>query len=308
MPLTVREARRDDRDDVAAFTRATWTDRDEEDYLPAVFPDWVAGDGETSQTFVADVDGTAVGVVRVVLQSPDEAWVHGMRVDPSFRGHDAATHLANRSFAWARERDASVARNMVFSWNVAGLGHSRAVGFEPATEFRWAEPDPNPDAETDAAPVVEAAAATDVDAADAWRFFTGADARTALRGLVLDGEQPWSVSELTREALVAAADAGRLAVVRRDGVTGFTYRNRVVDRGGEGEGSATVAEYAVAAWTDLASARALFAAVARDAARVDATRTRVLIPEGVRWVSDVAATRTAVSEQPDFVLEKDLSR
>jgi hypothetical protein len=33
----------------------------------------------------------------------------------------------------------------------------------------------------------------------------------------------------------------------------------------------------------------------------------VLIPEGVRWVSDTAACRVAVSDEPDFVMRADLS-
>jgi GNAT superfamily N-acetyltransferase len=46
---------------------------------------------------------------------------------------------------------------------------------------------------------------------------------------------------------------------------------------------------------------------AADAASLGADRTRVLIPEGVRWVSDTAACRVAVSDEPDFVMRADLS-
>jgi hypothetical protein len=55
------------------------------------------------------------------------------------------------------------------------------------------------------------------------------------------------------------------------------------------------------------AAGALYDAVAADAASLGADRTRVLIPEGVRWVSDTAACRVAVSDEPDFVMRADLS-
>jgi hypothetical protein len=113
---------------------------------------------------------------------------------------------------------------------------------------------------------------------------------------------------LTREKLLTAADEDRLFVVGDDGTRGFTYRNRVYDRPNDDGEEETWAEYAVGAWADLDACRSLFAAIARDAASVDADRTRVLIPESARWVSDVAASRVSVSEEPDFVMVADLTR
>jgi GNAT superfamily N-acetyltransferase len=301
MDPSIRPAELDDRDAVASFTRETWPDREGTDYVPRVFEEWVESDGDAARTFVADADGRAVGVVRVSLLSDHEAWVQGMRVDPEFRGHDVGLDLVDESFDWARTRGASVARNMVFSWNVAGLGHSRAAGFAPATEFRFAEPTPDADAGD---------AALDVTSrpADAWSFWNGSDARTHLRGLVLDGDVSWAVSELTLDRLRRVADDGRLYVVGDDGGTrGFTFRNRTYEREGAGGEAETWAEYAVATWSDAEAARAVYAAVTRDAAAVDADRARVLIPEGVGWVSDTAAARVVVSDEPDFVMARDLT-
>ena len=66
------------------------------------------------------------------------------------------------------------------------------------------------------------------------------------------------------------------------------------------------AEYGVGAWDDLDAARALFDAICTDAAELGADRTRTLIPETPRHVSDVAAARVAVSGEPDFVFEAPL--
>nr|WP_049947670.1 GNAT family N-acetyltransferase [Candidatus Halobonum tyrrellensis] len=302
--MSVRRARADDEERVVAFTRDTWDERSGGDYLPDVFADWVATDGDDQRTLVADLDGDPVGVIQGRLLTDREAWAQGMRVDPAHRGRGVAAELTRAVLSWARERGASTCRNMVFAWNVAGLGLSRAAGFDPCAEFRWVQPDPDPTAD----PALDVTADADArDAADAWSFWAGSDARTHLRGLAMDAEESWAVSALRREQLRAAADDGRLFVARDGGTRGFTYRAYDYDRGTEDGGTETWGIYGVAAWDDPAAARALFRAVARDAAEAGVDRTRVLIPERVRWVSDAAAARTPVSEEPDFVLAADLS-
>jgi hypothetical protein len=48
-------------------------------------------------------------------------------------------------------------------------------------------------------------------------------------------------------------------------------------------------------------------AIAADAAEIGADRTRVLIPETVRFVSDGASLRANIAEEPDFLLAADLT-
>lgn len=300
MPYEVRQARPDDEAAVVAFTEDTWSDRGGSDYIPRIFQEWIAGDGENQRTFVVEAGDDVAAIVQAVLLSEHEAWAQGMRVNPDYRGEGLSTRVNDAALRWAREQGATVARNMVFSWNVAGLGGSRAAGFDPCTEFRWAMPTPDADADP----------ALDVgDEADAaWAFWSASDARTDLQGVALDTDESWAVSELTREQLRDAADEDRLFVVSDDGTGGFSYRNRTYDRPNDEGEEETWAEYAVGAWADLADCRSLFAAIARDAANVDADRTRVLIPESARWVSDVAASRVGVSDEPDFVMAADLTR
>ena len=315
--VTVREARPADADAVAAFTRDTWPDRDVSDYLPDVFPEWAADVDPDRRTLVVDAGrdpptDELVAVASGVVLSAWEAWLQGLRVAPARRGEGHAVRLTRALFAWARDRGAVVARNMAFSWNAPSLGLSQDVGFDPCTEFRWATPTPDPDAD----PSLDVS--TDPDAA--WAFWSDCDARDHLRGLALDGEESWALSQLTRERLRAAADDGRLLAVADGGVRGLSLRNRTYDRetgddenGEEDAGdergirTETWAEYAVGAWADAADAAALFDAVARDAAAVGADRTRVLIPESVACVTHAAAARTGVSDAPDFVLAADVT-
>ncbi|WP_435075550.1 GNAT family N-acetyltransferase [Halorubrum sp. HHNYT27] len=338
----VREARPVDVDAVAAFTRDTWGER-HEDYLPRVFPEWVASDDPNRGTLVAtlppeaiegsdavaesdgreagdtlvegDGSGAAapgemeavVGCIQGALLTEWEAWGQGIRVDPVARGFGVGTALSTAALDWAREQGATVCRNMVFSWNVAGLGQSRAVGFEPETEFRFARPEPaaEPGGDSTALRAVD-----DPDPNAAWALWTDSDARDHLRGLALDDGESWACSELTRERLRVAADDDRLlGVADAEDFAAFAVRTRVSERPGDDESEAPerVAVYGVAAWRDVDAAGAIYESIAADAAAVDADATRVLIPETVEHVSDTGANRVAVAAEPDFVMRADLT-
>jgi GNAT superfamily N-acetyltransferase len=298
--LAVRQARAEDHDAVVGFTDDTWPDREVSDYIPRVFPEWVASDGPDQRTFVATVDGDPAGVLQGVRLSPHEAWAQGMRVAPDARGLGLARRLTEAVFDWAADRGATVCRNLVFSWNVQGLGTSRGIGFEPVAEFRWVHPEPDAEAASDTDHTV-----TD-DADAAWSCWERSDANRALRGLALAPDESWAVRELTHDDLRRLADETAVYAVQEDGdgTVGMAYRARDYEPGDGGE---RVAEYGVAAWADLPAARALFAAISRDAAAVGADRTRVLIPETARAVSDAAYAGVELGEEPDFVLEADLT-
>jgi ribosomal protein S18 acetylase RimI-like enzyme len=241
-------------------------------------------------------DGTVVGVARGALLTPHEAWGSGLRVDPDHHDEGVGTRLTRAVLSWARERGAATCRNIVFSWNAPSLGLSRRTGFEPCTSFRFVAVDPDPDADPD----LRVAARPD----DGWAFWSGSDARTALRGLALDAEESWAVAELTRSRLHDAAADGRLLTVHGDGTRGVACR--VGTRRYRDDGP-LLAEYAGGAGGDPAAAAALLDAVRRDAATADADRGRMLVPEGVRWATDAASARADLDDAPHFVLAADLS-
>lgn len=302
--IRVREARHDDYEAIAAFTRDTWPGREGGDYVSRVYHDWIESDDRPKRTVVAEVDGEVAGLAQSVLLSDWEAWNQGLRVGPDHRGRGVSTAVTEDLFDWARNRGATTARVMVFSWNAAGLGQSRSCGYAPTTEFRWAHPDPDPDVSPNSSFEITA----NPDAA--WRYWTDSAARDHLRGLALDDGEAWALSQLTREDLRTAADDG-LFVVQGDGTEGFAHRVREFEReGGEDADESEVerwVEYGVGAWDGAENADALFGAIARDAADRGADRTRVLIPETARAVSDAAFGRVAISDEPDFVLAADLT-
>ncbi|MFB6070228.1 MAG: GNAT family N-acetyltransferase [Halanaeroarchaeum sp.] len=296
--MRVRQAEADDAAAVAAFTRDTWPDRDGTDYLPDVFVEWVAADDETQRTSVATVDGDPIGVVQTVLLSEHEAWQQGMRVHPDYRGEGVGIALSHAGFDWARDRGATVARDMVFSWNERGLGLSRAAGFGPGPEFRWAHPEPTADARVTGTVTDEPRAA--------WSHWRESRAAASLDGLGLSIDESWALAEVSLAGLERARDEESLLVVDGGGTAAVAYRSRVAERETD-DGAETWADYGAAAWDDLEAAGDLFAAIARDAAGAGADRVRVLVPETTRAVSDAAAARVAVSDDPDFVFAADLT-
>lgn len=304
-PPHVRQARASDYEAVVSFTEDTWADRDVADYIPRVFEGWIESDGSDQKTFVVDTrddpfppaePGDVAAIAQGHRLTDWEAWASGMRVAPAHRGRGLSAALTGAIFEWARERGCVVCRNMTFSWNAPALGSARRVGFGPCTEIRWAQPSPDADASHER---VDTTPRPD----GAWAFWSDSAAREQLRGLVMDAEQSWALSTLTRARLHRAADEGRLVTVD-EGSAGFAERIRTFERENDEGESVEYAEYAVGAWpeADAAAAEAVLAGVARDAAAVGADRTRVMIPEGVTWASDASTARSQIADEPAFVL------
>lgn len=291
MTPTVRPARHDDYDDVVRITEDVWPDREMSDYIPDVFHEWVDSDGPERRTAVVEVDGQAVGLAQAVMLTDDEAWFQGMRIDPEYRGAGLSQLVTDYLIEWAADAGASVGRNMVFSWNEAGLGQSLAAGFEAVTTFRWAHPEP-----ADRTPEIQVG--SDPDAA--WRYWQESDGREALSGLALDSQETWALSTLTRETLDRLATDQTVLTVGDDEPQGMACRVRTTESGNE-----RLAEYGVSVWSDVDAARALFSAVAADAATLGVDGTRVFIPETPRHVAQAAYASDTVGECPDFVFEVD---
>ena len=305
--IGIRRATHDDYEAVTAVTSDIWADRGG-DYIPQVYHEWLEDEpGRGTKTFLAEVDGEAAGIVQAVMLSPDEAWFQGMRVAADYRQRGVSRRLNEAAVAWAREQGATVGRVMVFSWNAVSLGAARASGFAPITEFRFAHPEPDSDA--------DGPHRISRDPTAAWRYWTHSDARAHLSGLGLAPEESWAVRELTRADFERLADETAVFAVESDaGLAGTAYRSRTDDREvGPGDSSdaetrtETWAEYGVAAWDDADACRSLFAAIARDGAACGADATRVLIPETARFVTDVALVGTDIADEPDFVLGIDLT-
>lgn len=124
--ITVRRAVREDIPVIQEFTRSTFSWGD---YVYEVLEDWIEGDGDL---WVADADGTAVGVTHVRYLSRDIAWFEGIRVHPDYRKHGIGRLLTEASIRGAKERGALAAYAAIDMDNSASQSLAKSMGFKLA--------------------------------------------------------------------------------------------------------------------------------------------------------------------------------
>ena len=113
VPFLIRPARATDKAAVLAFCSRTF---DWGDYLPEVWDEWLAD--PQGQLLVATLGEVPVGVAKVTLLTPTEAWLEGLRVDERYRGHGLGWQFQVRCLQVAHELGADVARLATHSKNL----------------------------------------------------------------------------------------------------------------------------------------------------------------------------------------------
>jgi GNAT superfamily N-acetyltransferase len=124
MDLVIRRARRSDKRDVLAAVRTIWGGQDR---IPDVFDGWVTH--RTGPFFVAESAGRVVGMGKLTVVSPAEAWLEGGRVAPRWRRKGIATALIAHRIAYARERGFRVLRFSTASDNTPIHRAAKKCGF-----------------------------------------------------------------------------------------------------------------------------------------------------------------------------------
>ena len=124
----IRRAWAEDRNAVLAFCTNTW---EWGDYIEYVWDEWLHD--ERGALFVATVNEQPVGLAHMLMASPTEAWLEGMRVDPDFRRRGISRALINAMMAEAMNRGATIARLTTESTNITSItqaehGHMRRIG------------------------------------------------------------------------------------------------------------------------------------------------------------------------------------
>jgi N-acetylglutamate synthase-like GNAT family acetyltransferase len=112
--FSIRRAVAQDKDAVLAFCARTF---EWGDYLPEVWEQWLAD--EKGQFLVATQDGVPVGVAKVTLLTPSEAWLEGLRVDPQHRHAGLGWQFQTACLEVARRSGVDVARLATGSKNLA---------------------------------------------------------------------------------------------------------------------------------------------------------------------------------------------
>ena len=131
MDLLIRRARSSDRRDVLAAVRTIWGGNDR---IPDVFDSWVTH--RSGPFFVAESAGRVVGMGKITVVSPGEAWLEGGRVAPRWRRKGIATALIAHRIAYARDRGFRVLRFSTASDNTPIHRAARQFGFTRIATFQ----------------------------------------------------------------------------------------------------------------------------------------------------------------------------
>lgn len=183
-PLTRADERR-----VREIVRAIWGS---DDYIPEVFARWV----REGDFFGAEVRGKLVGMGKLSLLSPTEAWLEGLRVAPRWRRRGIARALISVRLRRAADRGARIVRFSTGNDNEPMHRLAASLGFRRLAALQmWlarAEPGARPT-----------------------RPSRAAAARLFRAGTLLQLVPWWRWRALTRADLVAAARRGRLVALDR---------------------------------------------------------------------------------------------
>lgn len=114
--IEIRQGRSEDREAILAFCIRTW---EWGDYIASVWDEWLHD--PQGQLFVATVDGQPVGMGHVQMLNAMEAWLEGLRIDPTYRHQGLATAINDVMLAEAMQRGATIARLVTEATNGAVL-------------------------------------------------------------------------------------------------------------------------------------------------------------------------------------------
>lgn len=128
--LTIRPARQSDREAVFKFCEHTF---DWGDYIPNVWDMWLKE--KQAKLFTATLDNKPVGIMRVSIQKPGEAWLQAARTDPNYRRRGLATALTNACLKWVKNKGAKTARLSTDSDNYAAQKILETLGFTQISDF-----------------------------------------------------------------------------------------------------------------------------------------------------------------------------
>lgn len=129
--VKIRKALPSDKSPILEISRTVWAGHD---YLPLVWDDWLAD--AKGRLIVSTMKGETVGVAHATLQTPDVAWLEGVRVHEKFRGYGIAGLLNQSLVEWAKKKHARVARLCTGSSNQASRKHLDRIGFPHLQTFQ----------------------------------------------------------------------------------------------------------------------------------------------------------------------------
>lgn len=171
--LSIRPAQQSDKEVVLKFCEHTF---DWGDYIPQVWDRWLPE--RQARLFTATLNDKPVGIMRVCLQKPSEAWLQAARTDPQYRRRGVATALTDACLQWAVKREAEIVRLGTDSDNQVAQRLLTSLNFTKVSDFLIMECE---ELQTDEAGNSKWAEITDLE--DMWKFLRNSKTFEASAGL-----------------------------------------------------------------------------------------------------------------------------
>ena len=130
--MKIRAARRQDREQVLAFCKHTFSWGD---YIDRVWDTWFSA--ENGRLLVAEYGGRPVAMSHVATCPGNLAWLEGVRVHPDFRRSGVATKLLERMLAYAGRLGAKQASAIVAVSNAASQRMMGKNGFTVISNWAY---------------------------------------------------------------------------------------------------------------------------------------------------------------------------
>jgi GNAT superfamily N-acetyltransferase len=135
--MIIRPARPEDKAPIAAFTTDTFSWGD---YVAEAFDAWLESPHGQILVAVTEAD-EPIGMARVSLLSPSEAWAQAARVHPGHRRLGVAGHLTRAGEVWAADRGALVMRLLTEESNEPAQRQVEKSGYRPVARWAMAQKD-----------------------------------------------------------------------------------------------------------------------------------------------------------------------
>jgi GNAT superfamily N-acetyltransferase len=205
--IEIRQAQPTDRAAVLAFCEQTW---EWGDYIDDVWEKWQ--EDPSGLLLVALSANQPVGIVHIQMLNATEAWLEGMRVNPTYRRQGIARQLHLEAMAEAMRRGATTARLLTASDNTASIHlieqlHFQRVGaFETSTATSLTRiPEHNTGLD-------QLTLATPADLDEIIDYLNVSNTFPATGGLYYAGFIGYSISDML---LREKAEAGQIYLLRR---------------------------------------------------------------------------------------------
>jgi hypothetical protein len=128
--IVCRPALPKDTPEVMALTRTIW---EGEDYVPQVWPEWLAD--PQGLLAVAEYGGRVSGLAKLTCLAPGEWWLEGLRVDPQLEGRGIASRLHGYLTGYWERSLSGILRLATASFRAPVQHLSEGSGFQKVGEF-----------------------------------------------------------------------------------------------------------------------------------------------------------------------------